>query len=553
MSGNQSSSGPVPMSSPKSRSAQLLVCAGFAALFALAANLLSGMATDTRNRQQLNELAEQMLRRSELGVDYAFIALGKIAESGAFGAAAPCSETFRSSLRQRVFRHSTIKDIRLLDRNGTILCSAFPETVTGISLRVDLSQAIAARNSGVQLMKLAIPDGEAMAVVWSASGEHKLMAIVNTSALLFDVLPTGLRDEGAATINLNGVSSSVARYAPAGWDPAASDLETFAAHSSRFPLNAIIRIKEPALAAWNHSSNRTLLMLAALLGLAFGGLAARTLFREPHPVAAIDKALSGHEFVPYFQPIFSLQDGKMTGCEVLARWIRADGTIVPPHQFIPLAEQTGRIVPLTWQLVDEALLQMRPYLRRNKNFCLAFNIGASHLLQPGFTEDLRRHVSGAKVGSRNVVIELTEREELPDLGKARELISGLQERGYKVALDDAGTGHSGLSYVQKLGADVIKIDKLFVDSVLTERSARVLVELLVNLARELGMTTVAEGIETREQADLLRELGVDRGQGFLVSPPVNGAQFQAMLDLNTLPAERGTKQEAAKAADVRAA
>ena len=89
-------------------------------------------------------------------------------------------------------------------------------------------------------------------------------------------------------------------------------------------------------------------MLAALLGLAFGGLAARTLFREHHPVAAIDKALSGHEFVPYFQPIFSLRDGKMTGCEVLARWIRADGTIVQPHQFIPLAEQTGRIVPLTW-------------------------------------------------------------------------------------------------------------------------------------------------------------------------------------------------------------
>ena len=196
---------------------------------------------------------------------------------------------------------------------------------------------------------------------------------------------------------------------------------------------------------------------------------------------------------------------------------------------------------------------MRPYLRRNKNFCLALNIGASHLLQPRFTEDLRRYVSGAKVGSRNVVIKLTEREELPDLGKARELISGLQERGYKVALDDAGTGHSGLSYVQKLGADVIKIDKLFVDSVMTERSARVLVELLVNLARELGMTTVAEGIETREQADLLRELGVDRGQGFLVSPPVNGAQFQAMLDLNTLPTERGTKQEAGKAADVRAA
>jgi sensor c-di-GMP phosphodiesterase-like protein len=257
--------------------------------------------------------------------------------------------------------------------------------------------------------------------------------------------------------------------------------------------------------------------------------------------------------VPYFQPIFSLKDGKMAGCEVLARWIKADGSIVPPYQFIPLAEQTGRIVPLTWQLMDEALLQMRPYLRRDKSFYLAFNISASHLLQPGFAEDLRRHVSGARVGSRNIVIELTEREELPDLDKARDILSGLQERGYKVALDDAGTGHSGLSYMQKLGADVIKIDKLFVDSILTERSARVLIELLVNLARELGMSTVAEGIETREQADMLRDLGVDRGQGYLVSPPVNGAKFQAMLDLTALPAAQGTQQEAATEADVRAA
>jgi sensor c-di-GMP phosphodiesterase-like protein len=541
------------MSPSKSRIAQFLVCAGFAALFAFATNLLSGMATDTRNRQQLNELAEQMLRRSELGVDYAFIALGKIAESDKISAAAPCSETFRSSLRQSVFRHSTIKDIRLLDRNGAIVCSAFPETVTSISLHVDLSQAIAARNSGVKLMKLPVPNGDGMAVVWSAGSDHKLVAIVNTSALLFDILPAGLRDESAARINLNGVSASVARYAPPGWDPAAADLETFAAHSARFPLNAIIRVKEPALAAWNHGANRTLLTLAALLGLAFGVLVVRVLFREPHPVAAIDKALAAHEFVPYFQPIFSLKDGKMAGCEVLARWIKADGSIVPPYQFIPLAEQTGRIVPLTWQLMDEALLQMRPYLRRDKSFYLAFNISASHLLQPGFAEDLRRHVSGARVGSRNIVIELTEREELPDLDKARDILSGLQERGYKVALDDAGTGHSGLSYMQKLGADVIKIDKLFVDSILTERSARVLIELLVNLARELGMSTVAEGIETREQADMLRDLGVDRGQGYLVSPPVNGAKFQAMLDLTALPAAQGTQQEAATEADVRAA
>ncbi|MCC2095749.1 MAG: EAL domain-containing protein [Hyphomicrobiales bacterium] len=529
----------------RSKFAQTLILAGFAALFALAAQLVTGITTDNRNRQQIGELAEQMLRRSELGVDYAFIALGKIAENATVTASTPCSETLKSTLRQSVFKHATIKDFRILDRNGKILCSAFPETVASTSSHIDLTPAVAAQNTGLRLMHLRMPDGDAMAVVWTIGSDRKLMAIVNTSALLFDILPPGIRDHSAAKITLNGVAPSVATFAPDGWNPAAGDLDTFTAHSKRFPLNAVIRVQEPALAAWNHSPNHKLNILAGLLGLIFGALVIKTVFREPHPVDAIDKALAAHEFEPYFQPIFSLETGETVGCEMLARWVKPDGSIIPPYQFIPLAEQTGRIVPMTWQLVDLALIQMRPYLRKNKSFYIAFNIGASQLLQPGFTDDLRRHVTGAKVGSRNIVIELTEREELLDLDKARELLSGLQERGYTIALDDAGTGHSGLSYVQKLGANVIKIDKLFVDSVVTERSARVLIELLVNLARELGMTTVAEGIETQEQADVLRALGVDRGQGYLVSPPVNGAKFQAMLDLNIFP---GPDQKAARAA-----
>ncbi len=188
---------------------------------------------------------------------------------------------------------------------------------------------------------------------------------------------------------------------------------------------------------------------------------------------------------------------------------------------------------------------MRPFLRSNKTFRVGFNFGAMHLMQPGFTDDLRQHVTGARVGSRSVTLEITERQELPDFSKAAGLVKSLRQRGYTVALDDAGIGHSGLSYVQKLGADVIKIDKLFVDAVVSEHSARVLIGLLVNLARELGMTTVAEGIESQEQADALAALGVDKGQGYLMSPPVPFDVFLPMLELNRMKFRHDAARSAA--------
>jgi c-di-GMP phosphodiesterase len=532
-------------------SLQILVCALFVALFTGAAHLLVGMATDSRNRQQLTEISEQMLRRAELGVDFAFMALGAVAETSALDASGhKCSAAVKQTLRSNVFRHATIKDIRLLDKNGRIICAAFPETITSIRFSVDIRQAIASRNAQIRLMPVPNTGGtwNSLGVLWELDSQSYLMAIVNTSALLFDTLPAAIRDNSSAEVSLSGqrngsnpgVSKSpgspdvVALYKPVGWEHAPQQIKTIPARSERFPLQAKIIIEKAALNAWNHKPNQAFLILAGLLGLAFGFLLAKAMFREPHPVAAIDKALAAGEFQPFYQPIFCLQTSQIVGCEVLARWVKPGGQVLPPYHFIPLAEQTGCIVPMTWQLVDKALARMRPFLRHNKDFRIAFNFGVNHLMQDGFTEELRRHVTGAKVGTRNVTIEITEREEISDFTRSAALVAQLRDAGYGVALDDAGTGHSGLSYVQKLGADVIKIDKLFVDSVVGEHSARVLIGLLVNLGKELGMTTVAEGIESQEQADALMELGVDKGQGYLVSPPVTFEKFLAIVELNQM-------------------
>lgn len=524
----------------KSRFVHAVVCVVFVMLFAAAAHLIASMATDSRNRQQVNEIAQQMLRRAELGVDFAFMALGSVAETNALKAGGQaCSNNVRSNLRHNVFRRATIKDIRILDRHGRILCAAFPETVAGISFSIDIKQAIESRNSQVRLMAMPRAHNGGLGVIWQLDQDRYLMAIVNTSALLFDMLPPAIRDSSSANVMLAGPNKTIASFKPVGWAKIPTAAETFQARSSRFPLSARVHVEAKILAGWNQQISWILLLLAGLLGLSFGVLFVKTVFREAHPVAAIDKALAAKEFRPFFQPIFCLKTNQIMGCEVLARWVKADGAIIPPYQFIPLAEQTGRIVPMTWQLVDEALQQLRPFLRANKDFRVAFNFSVGHLLQDGFAEDLRQHVVGARAGTRQVTIEITEREEIFDFDRAAALVAQLQHSGYSVALDDAGTGHSGLSYVQKLGANIIKIDKLFVDTIAREHSARVLIGLLVNLGKELGMTTVAEGIETQEQADVLAELGVDKGQGYLVSKPVNARQFLDLVEINQ--ATLGTK------------
>jgi sensor c-di-GMP phosphodiesterase-like protein len=199
-------------------------------------------------------------------------------------------------------------------------------------------------------------------------------------------------------------------------------------------------------------------------------------------------------------------------------------------KFIPLAEQSGRIRGMTWQILAIALKELNEHLRQNKQFKLSFNVVPSHLMSEGFVEMLRKVVAEAMVSTRQVVIEITERHELQDLGKAAEIVRELRELGFKVAIDDVGVGHSGLSHLKALGANTMKIDKFFVDTIKDESTSRI-VETLVRLAKDLQMTVVAEGIETEQQVQSLLACGVREGQGYIVSPPLPCARFIELIEI----------------------
>jgi sensor c-di-GMP phosphodiesterase-like protein len=272
------------------------------------------------------------------------------------------------------------------------------------------------------------------------------------------------------------------------------------------------------------------MILSLLLGSAFGVLLARLALRPRSPVEDLDHAIAAREFRPYLQPIFDLETGAIVGAEMLARQVRHDGTVIPPLRFIELAEESGRIAAITWQLLASALAELGQIMGHDPDFRLSINLTPRHFVSAGFVDELRREVAAAGARASQITLELTEREGFEDLAEAASLVAEVRSLGFRVALDDVGIGHSGLSQIQRLGADVLKIDKFFVDSVNHDLSANVVIEMLVRLAEEMGMGIVAEGIEREEQAAALRACGVGKGQGYLVSPPLSVSSFVEFLE-----------------------
>jgi c-di-GMP phosphodiesterase len=209
--------------------------------------------------------------------------------------------------------------------------------------------------------------------------------------------------------------------------------------------------------------------------------------------------------------------------------VHRDGSVTPPMNFIPLAESSGRIERITWQILALALKEMHQRLAADKYFTMSVNITPRHLLSEGFVDRLRHEVWGSGVAARQITLEVTEREAFPDLEQAAAVIEALREHGFKVALDDVGVGHSGLSQIKRLGVDTMKIDKFFVDTIAQDGSVATIVEMLVRLAAKLRMNVIAEGIETAEQRQALLACGVESGQGYLVSPPLPFAKFEEFL------------------------
>jgi sensor c-di-GMP phosphodiesterase-like protein len=256
-----------------------------------------------------------------------------------------------------------------------------------------------------------------------------------------------------------------------------------------------------------------------------------------NPVAEIERALEAGEFIPYYQPIVDIRSGQLRGAEVLVRWRKPDGTLVLPGSFIPLAESSGLIRDLTRDLMRRVCVEAGAAIGRRPGLKISFNFAGKLFADEGIVKEVRNIFSGTPIALSQVVLEVTERDPIENFTETRRIIAALQGIGVRIAIDDVGTGHSGLSYMLKLGVDIIKIDKMFVDAIGTDRNSTTIVETLVDLAHNMRMDVVAEGVENFEQVTHLRELGIRSAQGYVFAPPLPGSAFLQLIEaIDPLPA-----------------
>ena len=191
----------------------------------------------------------------------------------------------------------------------------------------------------------------------------------------------------------------------------------------------------------------------------------RMAVRKPDPYVSLEKAIRRKEFVPYYQPILDIQSGRLAGCEVLVRWRKPDGTVVSPGHFIDMAESTGLALPMTGLLMEQVAKDLSASYADHPDLKVAINLFNRHFDDLAIVREVEQVFGNSGVRFSQLVFEVTERLPLENLDRARAIIVRMQELGIRVALDDAGTGHGGFAYLQKLGMDIIKIDKLFVDNI----------------------------------------------------------------------------------------
>jgi diguanylate cyclase (GGDEF)-like protein len=248
--------------------------------------------------------------------------------------------------------------------------------------------------------------------------------------------------------------------------------------------------------------------------------------------AGLRAALEHGEFLLHYQPQIRFADGVLTGVEALLRWRHPKLGMVPPGTFISLAEENGLIVPIGEWVLGQACAQMRRWREQGAPaFRTAVNVSAVQFARADFVERVAEIIRGQGIEPEGQLeIELTESAVMHDVERAARQMSRLRELGVSLAIDDFGTGYSSLSYLQKLPIDVLKLDQIFVKELSSDPEKRSLVESIIALARALGKGVIAEGVETREQWDLLAEMDCDVAQGFLMGRPMDAEMFRLWLE-----------------------
>lgn len=245
---------------------------------------------------------------------------------------------------------------------------------------------------------------------------------------------------------------------------------------------------------------------------------------------SLKEAVLSKSFELYYQPQFYAGNQRMRGVEALIRWQDTPGHFISPSVFIPLAEKTGTIIPIGSWVVKESLKQYADWRDKyGADFVLSINISSLQYRREDFVAELMLTLKKYNVEPSMVELEITESVLIEDFDNVLKKLKLLKEYGIKISLDDFGTGFSSLSYLKNLPIDTLKIDKSFIDTVLSDSATRIITENIVDMVKALGFESIAEGVEEEQQYDYLHAIGCDVIQGFYFGKPQPAKQIEKLI------------------------
>ena len=240
-------------------------------------------------------------------------------------------------------------------------------------------------------------------------------------------------------------------------------------------------------------------------------------------------ALKNREFVLYYQPYFNAKTHRIEGAEALLRW-KKNGKIIPPMEFIPYLEETGMISAVEDWIIKEVSKKQKQWMGKQiQPVPISINISPISFSRKDFVENFLSNIKATGADPKLINIEIIERLFIEDIGSSRYILNVIKQHGFRFAIDDFGTGYSSLSYLPSLPIDYIKIDISFVRKMMEDGNTRAIVKTIISLSKDINMKTIAEGVETKKQLELLKTLGCDYIQGYLFSKPLPEDEFEKML------------------------
>lgn len=478
--------------------------------------LLSWEMATSQQEEKLAQVADEALARTLAIFEDTRSALRTLAASDY----EPCSPEYMKQMRELAIDSPATENLGFI-RNGIVHCNLW-----GVA-----QQRIPRAPADVIL-----PDGIGLSVNYRSifNERHPMMVLhLGDNTAMIDqirfILPY---HEPSVRIHLTSPGGIALATS---WDrignppPAGADKIVAHREGGGWSVTAI----EPRLGLLEHvhTAKYILLPISIFLAGLFAGLAVWLSYRRLSPRGELAQAMGNREFFAHYQPIIELATGRCVGGEALLRWRRPDGRLVRPDLFVPLAEETGIIQPMTDQLIETVGNDLGDLLRREPHMHIAINLCAADISTGRILPVLEKKLKDADIDPQRIWLEATERG-FVDIEGARRTLAELRRRGHMTAIDDFGTGYSGLKYLQRLPVDALKIDKSFVDAIGTEAPTRHVTEHIIAMARELRLHIVAEGVETEAQATYLRDHKVELAQGWLFARAMPANEFIAFCKNN---------------------